>query len=314
MNFEKMNQAPNSSLPMQGEVIDVTPINVEETKAIVLAKVNSGSSSKINSVLKNVFLKRLYPEYASKLSLNLCNAISQKTDWNINTLKTYIQNYSTPVQGGPTVSQGDRGGAIAGTPQSVQGAQSFQDDLNNFLPFRDIENVAWAHESIIGLYNKGCINGREEGMFAPNDNISREEFLKILIMVFDLELVGADEMPFEDVNAEAWYFNYVKTAYLAGVTNGISDTMFGIGQNITRQDLCKMTVNLTNALGKKLKNNSSVSFTDDTQIADYAKEAVYELASAGIVSGNERQEFNPFAAATRAEAAKILYYTMTLVE
>ena len=38
MNFEKMNQAPNSSLPMQGEVIDVTPINVEETKAIVLAK------------------------------------------------------------------------------------------------------------------------------------------------------------------------------------------------------------------------------------------------------------------------------------
>ena len=38
MNFEKMNQTPNSSLPVQGEVIDVTPINVEETKAIVLAK------------------------------------------------------------------------------------------------------------------------------------------------------------------------------------------------------------------------------------------------------------------------------------
>ncbi len=38
MNFEKMNQTPNSSLPMQGEVIDVTPINVEETKAVVLAK------------------------------------------------------------------------------------------------------------------------------------------------------------------------------------------------------------------------------------------------------------------------------------
>ena len=38
MNFEKMNQTPNSSLPMQGEIIDVTPINVEETKAVVLAK------------------------------------------------------------------------------------------------------------------------------------------------------------------------------------------------------------------------------------------------------------------------------------
>lgn len=38
MNFEKMNQTPNSSLPLQGEVIDVTPISVEETKAIVLAK------------------------------------------------------------------------------------------------------------------------------------------------------------------------------------------------------------------------------------------------------------------------------------
>lgn len=38
MNFEKMNETSNSSLPLQGEVIDVTPISVEETKAIVLAK------------------------------------------------------------------------------------------------------------------------------------------------------------------------------------------------------------------------------------------------------------------------------------
>ena len=38
MNFEKMSQTENNSLPIKGEVIDVTPINVEETKAIVLAK------------------------------------------------------------------------------------------------------------------------------------------------------------------------------------------------------------------------------------------------------------------------------------
>ena len=38
MNFEKMSQTENNSLPIKGEVIDVTPINVEETKAIVLAE------------------------------------------------------------------------------------------------------------------------------------------------------------------------------------------------------------------------------------------------------------------------------------
>lgn len=38
MKFENTDISNNNSLPIKGEVIDVTPINVEETKAVVLAK------------------------------------------------------------------------------------------------------------------------------------------------------------------------------------------------------------------------------------------------------------------------------------
>ena len=64
----------------------------------------------------------------------------------------------------------------------------------------------------------------------------------------------------------------------------------------------------------QLPKSEAISFADSGEIADYAKDAVYILAKAGIVSGNENSEFNPLANATRAEAAKILYYTMTLVK
>lgn len=282
-------------------------------EAIVITKANSGDSVKINSVLSNVFAK-MYPEYSDKISLALSVKIAEKSDWTVDTLKTYIEDYSEPEQEGPSVSYGGGGGGVVSSNKNIPAVPNFKQELDSFMPFNDISNVTWAHEAIIGLYNKGCISGRDVGVFAPNDNISREEFLKILVSMFDLELVGSEELPFVDVNKEAWYFEYIKTAYLAGVTNGISNDLFGIGQNITRQDLCKMTVNLTDALGKTFEQKQNISFKDDTQIADYAKDAVYMLASAGIVSGNEVQEFNPLAKATRAEAAKILYYTMTLVK
>ena len=298
---------------MKGKDIkNIKELDKLSDEAIVVAKANSGDSTKINSALKDIFADKLYPQYARKISLTLSSKISQRNNWTIESLENYIRNYSEPAGNGPSVIQGGGGGGAVTPNVAVVPTQN--QELSEFMPFTDIENVEWAQEAIIGLYDKGCISGRGDGVFAPYDNVSREEFLKILISMFDLELIGAEALPFDDTDENAWYFNYVKTAFLAGVTKGISENLFGIGQSITRQDLCKMTANLTDALGKNFEKKCDVSFKDDSYISEYAKDAVYMLAEAGIVSGNENGEFNPSAKATRAEAAKILYYTMTFVK
>ena len=48
-------------------------------------------------------------------------------------------------------------------------------------------------------------------------------------------------------------------------------------------------------------------FLDESQIAPYALEDVYELANAGIISGMGDGLFAPLETATRAQAAKIIY-------
>ena len=52
--------------------------------------------------------------------------------------------------------------------------------------FADLEGVLWAKEAILSLADNGVINGRSEGVFAPNENIKREEFVKIIVVAFDI--------------------------------------------------------------------------------------------------------------------------------
>ena len=88
------------------------------------------------------------------------------------------------------------------------------------------------------MTEKGIVSGDDTGKFNPNDNITREQFLKMLVEAAGIETDEA-ENTFADVK-DAWYKPYVLKAKNFGIVNGISDTEFGIGSNITRQDMAVM--------------------------------------------------------------------------
>jgi len=177
--------------------------------------------------------------------------------------------------------------------------------------FHDIDNVPWAKDAIIQLYYKGIINGKTPELFAPLDTIKREEFAKMICLAFNMNLVGED-FPFTDVSKDDWAYKYVKTAYLAGITNGIGDKVFGKGLDISRQDLCVMVHRALLAANMEITGTVDIKFTDEGSISDYAKEAVHILASAGIINGDQNGCMNPSASATRAEVAKIIHKVMEL--
>ncbi|MBO4391784.1 MAG: S-layer homology domain-containing protein, partial [Clostridia bacterium] len=84
---------------------------------------------------------------------------------------------------------------------------------------------------------------------------------------------------------------------------GVDEKHFGIGENILRQDMAVMIYRMVKDK-TPLKNEKSESeFADFDEIADYAKEAVSFLESAGLVSGTEDGKFNPESVLSRAEAA-----------
>jgi hypothetical protein len=173
--------------------------------------------------------------------------------------------------------------------------------------FSDIVSVSWAKEYITKLYDAGVINGDGNGLFYPERNVTREEFVKMLLLSFGIKSDGAPQMDFSDVKKDSWFADYVSLAFNLGIVNGVNATEFGAGLNITRQDMAVMITRCLEYKGISLENKDDVSvFVDETSISGYALDAVKKLKDAGILNGDANGNFNPSLFATRAEVAKVL--------
>lgn len=216
-------------------------------------------------------------------------------------------------------SSGGSGGSGGGSSSSknsssgtyIPGRAEQSDALAVNMKFVDLDTVMWAYEAISTLADKNIINGKSEDRFAPNDKITREEFIKLVIGVLN-ENTAEGTAYFTDVSNDAWYSRYVNKAFEIGIVNGLGDGSFGVGQNITRQDISAI---LYNALKyKAIKTQmGELRFTDNDNIADYAKEAVSVLSEMGVINGYEDGSFQPRASATRAEAAQLIFKTLNIL-
>lgn len=171
--------------------------------------------------------------------------------------------------------------------------------------FGDIASYEWASEAINYLAKNNVISGKANGIFAPSDYITREEFAKIAVMAF-VGYTDANNSGFNDVGVDSWYAPYVAKAKETGLVTGIGDGTFGVGRCITREDIAVILCRAASLKGISLTNGTS-SFADSAMISDYAKSSVDTLYSSKIINGTPDGSFNPKAFATRAEAAKMLY-------
>ena len=204
-------------------------------------------------------------------------------------------------------SSGDGdGGTSSGSSSS--GGSGIQ--ISNIVPsvsvkptmFSDINESHWAFKQIDFLRRQNIISGKDGNNFCPNDYLKREELTKIIVEAF--KLAGTDNaMNFKDVAEGAWYKNYINVASSNGIINGISEDSFGVGKNITRQDLCVM---IARALGKDSVKGAEMTFADKDEISSYAVSAVSYLNLLCVVNGYEDNTFRPRDLCTRAEAAKII--------
>lgn len=209
------------------------------------------------------------------------------------TLNTALKNGGQQVPGSRP-STGSSGGS--------GGVPAFNTEKEEDFPFDDMENAVWAKEAVKNLYEKGIVSGKGSKKFAPADSLTREEFAKIVCTA--LRLVGTGNSAFSDVNGSAWYARYVEAAYENGLIMGKNDGSFGVGETISRQDVC---VILYRAYKSNLNGSKELDFADAEDISDYAKEGVSALYGSDIVWGIGNGMFEPLRGITRAEAAKIIY-------
>lgn len=259
--------------------------------------------------------------------LEVCDALLEARASNLTNICSIIKNTMNKKEESSGTSSGiSGGGGSSGSGRktggySISGAvvttPADQTDENKpvTVEFSDMSTSHYAYESVRYLTEKGIINGYNENgksEFRPDADMTREEFVKMVLLAFGFEL-QQDEYGFTDVASINWYAPYVNTAAKLGIVNGIGEGKFGVGTKITREQMCTVIHRI--ALQKQINlgniNNARV-FGDDNSISDYAKEAVKALSAAEIISGDESGNFNPAANATRANAAKVLYGIITL--
>lgn len=179
--------------------------------------------------------------------------------------------------------------------------------------FSDMADFAWAKEAVEYLYDKGIVSGTSEDEFSPEDYITREQFIKMIVGLGNF--AEKAELPFEDVDEKQWYYDFVSRAYASGIISGVSETAFGTGSHITREDTTVIIDRCIGLLGLNVNNVRDYSlFADESIISGYAKESVISLYKQGIISGMGDGSFGPKDKLTRAQAAKMIHELCKLKE
>ncbi len=175
---------------------------------------------------------------------------------------------------------------------------------NSSEPFTDIKDIEWAEESIMTLYKLGIISDSEDRNFRPNDSISRAEFIKMVVVALGIDDADAKAL-FNDVSKDEWFYSFVANAAEYGLITGDEKNNFNPYNEISRQDICVILSRVMDKYGYPQDEYASV-FTDDGNISDYAKNAVYRLHAFKIINGMGDGTFMPQNMATRAQVAKML--------
>lgn len=217
----------------------------------------------------------------------------------------YLKNKSDSGGGGSS-SGGSGGGGYLYVPSVIDA-----DDINQITGgnsgFPDVASSHWASGYIQFVKDNKIMLGDENGLFKPDDSITREEWVKTILTAFVIDTKDA-KCDFSDVDEERWSYPYIAKAFEMMIINGVSDTEFAPAESISRQDAAVIFYRGAKAAREDgFSEIEMSSFTDADDIADYAIEPINLLYKLKVLNGYEDGSFRPNAPITRAEAAKMIY-------
>ncbi|MFQ7139670.1 S-layer homology domain-containing protein [Evtepia sp.] len=173
------------------------------------------------------------------------------------------------------------------------------------LPFTDVAEGDWFYDAVRYAYENGLMDGVGGNRFAPNSATTRAQLVTILYRLEGQPAVSGD-LPFTDVETGTWYTNAVLWAAQNNIVNGVSDTEFAPGDDLTRQQLVTILYRYAEAKGYDVSASADLSgYPDAGQVQDYAQPAMAWAVAEGIVEGMDGN-LNPAGNASRAQIATIL--------
>jgi len=166
-------------------------------------------------------------------------------------------------------------------------------------PFSDVKGTDWFIDDVIYAVSLGLIDGKTPTTFAPGDNLTYAEAVKLAACMH--ELYTTDKITL--ANGTPWYQSYVDYAK----KNGIIDGDFDWNAPATRAGYMAIFAKALPADGLKAINDIADGAIPDVAMTDANAAAIYKLYKAGIVQGvDDDHNCNPDSNIKRSEVAAIL--------
>jgi|GEM_PF-2396005 len=176
------------------------------------------------------------------------------------------------------------------------------------INFPDVPSNAWYYDAVQYCAQRGFITGYKNGKFGPGDNLQRQDFVVILARIADADLAFYTYCNLKDVDMKAYYGPAVAWAQdndiVNGYTSGAKAGKFGVGDNITREQVATI---LYRFMGAPAAGSGNImnSFPDRSKVSDFADEAMIWAVNNGIISG-KNGKLAPQDNASRAEIATMI--------
>ncbi|WP_249529451.1 Ig-like domain-containing protein [Paenibacillus brevis] len=190
---------------------------------------------------------------------------------------------------------------VADEGAETPGAENYAELPENKV-FKDMSGH-WAQANVERALNSGIITGFPDGTFRPRETVTRSQFAVMLLNAVKSEAEGT-ELNFTDAAIIGdWARTAVAQAAQAGWINGYEDGTFRPNAGVTRVEMAVMIARALDVSGEGIHESS---FADGSDIPIWAQHAVASLRQLGIISGNDNNQFLPYAPTTRAEAVTVL--------
>ena len=175
------------------------------------------------------------------------------------------------------------------------------------LPFSDVLGSDWYYLTVAQVYERGVFGGTSTTTFNPTTNMIRADFVTVIARISGRDVNEYYYGGFGDVDQNAYYAASVNWAASEGIVSGVDGNLFAPNDKITREQACVIIVRFANVIGINLSaSQAAVTFSDNTSISSYAKDAVTTAQKAGLINGKGDNQFDPQGYATRAEVAAIM--------
>ena len=175
--------------------------------------------------------------------------------------------------------------------------------------FQDVTADQWFYEAVDYMASEGYIQGISQTHFGPALNMNRASFVTLLGRLEGVEKTAA-ETRFTDVPADSFYSGYVAWAVEKGITNGMTENLFGPAESVNRAQMVTFLYRYAVSEGMDVTVADAdallAQFPDGAALPEWTKAPFAWALDRGIINGMDGT-LAPEGTANRAQVAVMLY-------